>query len=375
MEIIAIYSSYKPNIAGVNRLLSFLHGCDELGVNVEMVFVYSNENGDRILSDSFKHVRFTYLWENHKCRNKYLKFIRSFYDVKKFVKGLQVGANVILMSSSEYLPFITWRSDINVYHERTEHPYVAKTFPSFLQKSYFRACVKTKGLFVISTPLRDFFNTMGVKKISIVNMTVDVNRFEGIIKHSVKDHYIAYCGSASNNKDGVDILIRSFAIVHEQFPWLKLYIIGNAPKANDDANNLQLVADLGIQDAVIYKGVIPTERIPQILKDADLLSLARPDSLQAKCGFPTKLGEYLLSGNPVVVTGVGDIPLFMKDGYNALVAEPGNVEDFAKKMIWVFNHPQEACTLGRCGKETALKCFNYYTEAKKIIDVMLNNLD
>ena len=48
-----------------------------------------------------------------------------------------------------------------------------------------------------------------------------------------------------------------------------------------------------------------------------MLVLARPDNIQAKGGFPTKLGEYLATGNPVVVTKVGEIPNYLIDGVNA----------------------------------------------------------
>lgn len=369
-DIIVIYYSYKPNTAPINRLLSFLHGFDDYGIEAEMVFLYPDEKANRADEFGFNHVHFSYLWKQNRSRNKYYKFLLSFFDVIRFVKRLSKGSKVLLISSSSYLPFIIWRKDIEVYHERTEHPYVAKTFPHFLQRSYLRACRKTKGLFVISTALGKYYQGIGVKNVSIVNMTVDDNRFNGIVKRDAKEHYIAYCGAASNNKDGVDILIKAFSIVHGQYPDLKLYVLGKAPKEDDETGNLNLVAELGIKDAVVFKGLVPAEQMPQLLVDADMLALARPDSLQAQCGFPTKLGEYLLTGNPVVVTSVGDIPVFLKNGENALIAEPGNVDDFADKMIWVINHSEEAKRIGLLGKETALKCFNYRTETKKIIEAM-----
>ena len=370
MDIIVIYNSYKPNVAAVNRLLSFLHGFEEIGVGVEMVFIYPNEKWDRVTSPNFKYVHFTYLWDKHKCRNKYYKFIRSFWDIYRYIKKLYSGSKVLLLSSSEYLPFITWRSDIEVFHERTEHPDVAKTFPSLLQNSYLKACTKVKGLFVISTSLYKYFKRLGVKNVYIINMTVDAGRFIGVEKTELKDHYIAYCGAASNNKDGVDILIKSFAILHEYYPSIRLYILGKAPKANDESGNLKLVKDLNLSDFVIFKGLVQSEKIPQLLVNADMLALARPDSLQAQCGFPTKLGEYLLTGNPVVITKVGDIPMFFEDQVNSLLAEPGDIEDFAAKMKWVVENPLESHIIGQRGKEIAMCHFNYLIETKKIVNAI-----
>jgi glycosyltransferase involved in cell wall biosynthesis len=86
--------------------------------------------------------------------------------------------------------------------------------------------------------------------------------------------------------------------------------------------------------------------------------LDRPQSRQAKYGFPTKLGEYLLTGNPVVVTSVGDIPLFLKDGESAYLVEPDNIEEFAAKLDYVLSHYEESKRVGQNGREVALKHFS-----------------
>lgn len=106
------------------------------------------------------------------------------------------------------------------------------------------------------------------------------------------------------------------------------------------------------------------------MKNAAVLALDRPDSLQAQCGFPTKLGEYLLTENPVIVTKVGDIPLFLKDGETALLAEERNPKEFSSKIIWALEHPEEAAEIGKAGAQVAMREFNYLNETKKIIDVI-----
>ena len=370
-EIIIVFASYKPNTAPTNRLLSILRGFDEQGVKAEMVFVYPSANADRLVC-SFENIRITYLWDKYSCRNKWYKYIRSFYDIWQYARGLANSSNLLLMSSSEYLPLLVRFKKINVYHERTEHPFAVKLKPAFLQNAYLKACKKTKGMFVISTALRDYYQSIGVKHVSVVNMTVDATRFAELKKEHRSCKYIAYCGTASNNKDGVDELIKSFAIAHKIHPDLKLYIVGKTPQRDDRAGNLQLIDDLGIQESVVFTGIVSAEQMPQLLKNADILALDRPDSLQAKCGFPTKLGEYLLTENPVVVTRVGDIPLFLEDGKSALMAEQRNPEAFASKIMWVLEHSSEAQQIGKAGAKVALRYFNYKTESRKIIDTILN---
>ena len=100
-----------------------------------------------------------------------------------------------------------------------------------------------------------------------------------------------------------------------------------------------------------------------------ICALARPDSLQSKCGFPTKLGEYLLTENPVVVTNVGDISLFLKDQESAFISSP-NYDEFANKLRFVLQNPELAQLVGRKGCRVALEHFNAKTEIEKMLNVM-----
>lgn len=370
-RLIVIYSSYKPNTAPTNRLLSFLKGFDEHGMKVEMVFIYPNYDCSRI-DETYQNINVKYLWDGHRKGGKLLKYIRSFWDVWCYVRKINEGSNVFIYGSKEYVPFFTKRKNIRVFHERTEHYNVVKIQPRFLQKAYKKSLSKLKGMFVISTALRNAYLQAGVRSVEIINMTVDSTRFVDLKKQPQETKYVAYCGTASNNKDGVDDLIKAFAIVHREVPSLKLLIIGRAPTRGDESGNVELVHQLSLGDSVVFKGVVPASQMPQILKNAEILALARPDSLQARYGFPTKLGEYLLTENPVVVTKVGDIPLFLEDGKSALLAEQHNPEDFAAKILWALKHEEEARMIGQEGAKVAMREFNYKIETEKIINTIFS---
>ena len=370
MSFIIIYPSYKPNQAPTNRLISFLRGLDELGVETVVTFIYPNEKKDRINPKGFSNVHFTYLWKEGRRDNKVVKYLRSFIAAWRYSCKLEKDAKVLLFGGGEYLPFFTRRKNLSVYQERTEHYNIAKLKPRFLQKRYLKSVRGLQGLFVISTALREAFLQIGAKNVVVVNMIVDANRFAGIEKQAVEHPYIAYCGSASNNKDGVDDLIKAFALVHERYPKMRLFIIGKAPSKSDESGNIGLVHQLGLDDVVVFTGIVPSEQMPQMLVNAKIVALARPDSLQARCGFPTKLGEYLLSGNPVVVTRVGDIPLFLEDRKTALLSNQRDPKDFAEKLLWALDHEKEAEAIGQAGREVALHHFNYKTETEKIVNTI-----
>jgi glycosyltransferase involved in cell wall biosynthesis len=108
------------------------------------------------------------------------------------------------------------------------------------------------------------------------------------------------------------------------------------------------------------------ENLPDMLGNAIMLVLARPESKQAEGGFPTKLGEYLATGKPVVVTGVGEIGDYLHDGENAYIAKPGDPRHFAEKMESVLNDYENALRIGARGQKLALTTFNYIFQGKEL---------
>lgn len=368
-NIYIVCNSYTPNTAPVNRILSFVRGFSELGVESEVVFLAPNSKRSKV-DKQYPHITFKYMWEKLPFSNRFVNKLAEEYYGWKFVRSLKPGDVVFLTNFGSIFFKVINRKGVKIVHEKTEHPDVY-SFKCFNLNRYKREVKKVDGMFVISTALKDYYVSLGLpkEKIEIVNMTVDSNRFAGITKQP-SEKYIAYCGTASNKKDGVDELIKSFAIVHNILPEVKLYIIGKTPDKDDASGNLDLIDNLGLKNSVVFTGIVSAEEMPQMLKNAAVLALDRPDSLQARCGFPTKLGEYLLTENPVVVTRVGDIPLFLEDGETALIAEERNPQDFSSKLIWALQNPEKASKIGKAGALVAMRKFNYLNETKKIIDVI-----
>lgn len=372
------FFDYTPHSASVNRLFAYLKAISEAGIKARVVF-FLREHGPFRVEEQLPGIEFQYMWErwyiNLPRMNRLLSLRLYLYQ---FVKRLSSGDTVFVYGFPDMLMALSHRTDIRVFHETTEHP--KASFGACLSTTtlvrYHEVCAKLDGVIVISQGLKDYFIQHGCdsSRVYVVNMIVDTSRFEGLKKHKTESKYIAYCGTASNTKDGVDQLIKAFALVVKRHPEYKLYIIGRTPSKQQYFENKNMVRDLGLEENVVFTGVVASDKMPQILKDAEILALARPDNLQAQYGFPTKLGEYLLSANPVIITRVGDIPLFLKDGESALIAEAGSPRAFANKLCWAIDFPDEAKKIGLNGKHVAEKHFNYETETHKLLKIMNLNI-
>lgn len=369
-----VYLSYRPNTAPANRALAYLKSADRMGVPIQVLFLLPDENKSKLFDD-FQNVKVKYCWEKYYINNPYLKYISYIFYLFCFFRKLRKGDKVYIYSLNDIIRRVVNNKRADFYYEITECPEVSLTTTELCKPTinkHLDFCKKVKSLFVISSSLKKYYVERGIleSKINIINIIVDAERFEGVRKDDSSERYIAYCGTASNNKDGVDQLIKAFAIVADKDKNIKLYIIGDTPSTDDSRKNEELIEQLGIKEKIVFTGKVPAEQMPQLLMNAQILTLARPDNIQAKYGFPTKLGEYLLTGNPVVVTAVGDIPLFLKDKINAMIVPPNNPAVFAERIAWLLDNPEEAKAIGDRGKELALSEFNGMTETKKLLEII-----
>ncbi len=205
-------------------------------------------------------------------------------------------------------------------------------------------------------------------------MTVDIKRFLNIKTESFmyKQPYIAYTGTFNNQKDGVDVLIHAFARIADKYPNHKLYLAGFY--YYDVTMQKELIEKYKLKDRVIYIDAIVKDKIPVFIKNAELLVMARPNSRQAQGGFPTKLGEYLATGNPVCVTCVGEIPEYLEDNVSAFMAEPGNVDSFVDAMHRALSNKEDAKRTGLNGLKIAEENFSLDLQSKRLFEFLKENI-
>lgn len=287
---------------------------------------------------------------------------------------------VIVVSNSLLLIYPIWVccriKNIKVLQEKSEFPFVLKN-KSILGRIYAKLYVGTTyklfdGLIVMTKPLMEYFNAKVRKNARLFEMpmTVDVDRFMVPKQPSEYGDYIAYCGDMAGNKDGVMNLIEAFDIASKTIRDVKLLLIGGSSNL-DELGRIKRYADSLKNSRILFYGKADRSAVPQLLVNAKALALARPASLQSSGGFPTKLGEYLSTGNPVIVTKVGDIPQYLNED-NAFVVEPDDNNAFARAIVAVFSDYDNALRIGAKGKDVAMTVFNAKIQAKRLNDFMIS---
>ncbi|MDE6284594.1 MAG: glycosyltransferase family 4 protein [Bacilli bacterium] len=363
---------FCPGEAWTNRILAYAKGLSELGEEVILFYLISDSKRT-LYNINIPGIKVVNLWEKDGFFQKKIRALSFLTNLYRFKKYVRKGDKVFMYGGYDYQLKMSMalRKRAKVFCEITEHPKINGT--SIFKINLIninRALKKLNGLFVISNSLKNYYEKIGVSsnKIHISNMFVDTSRFIGLTK-TTNQKYIAYCGTVSYNKDGVNILIEAFAKFIQKHPEYKLLIIGKAMTPIELDRLKELSKFLGVEQNVEFTGAIHPDKIPQILFNANILALSRPDNLQAQNGFPTKLGEYLATGNPVVVTRVGEIPLFIKHGINGYLSNP-DVDSFATQLTWVADNYKEALSVGQKGKELVFNDFSYLSQSRKVLNVI-----
>ena len=347
--------------ASVNRLLSYAKELVPLGNDVTVLSSGKSEEKEGVI-DGVKYRNYGYLG-----------LIKALVAIMKALKKEKLDV-AILVSNSLLLIYPIWftckTKGIKLLQEKSEFPFVLKK-TSFLGRLYAKIYVGTTyklfdGLIVMTKPLMEYFKDKVRKNARLFEMpmTVDVDRFLIAKGPSEYGDYIAYCGDMAGNKDGVMNLIEAFDIASKQIKDVSLLLIGGSSNP-DELVKIRQYVDWLNNDRIKFYGRADRAEIPQLLVNARALALARPSSLQSSGGFPTKLGEYLSTGNPVIVTKVGDIPHYLNVG-NAFVVEPDDNKAFAEAIVRVFVDYDKAKEIGTKGKDVAMSVFNAKIQAGRL---------
>jgi len=392
--LIATNEQFPIGMACTNRIISLAKGLVENDVTVKVVCFQTTEKLEQTVNSDakgfyegieFEYTPGTTIIAHTFLRRKRLGFRSLARALRILVDSSRRTDQCVLSlytTSAKYTTFFYLAArllGIILIQDEVEYPLVLRIKPeSWLGKIYASFYISYvyrlfDAILVMTNPLEMYFKDRIRKRARIlrVPMTVEMSRFLTNTWSSPEvSRYIAYCGYVGGNKDGVQNLIEAFAKLDARHDDVKLYIIGDASGTSDLERLQQLARDLGVQHRVVFTGRVLRDEIPRYLCNASILALARPAGLQSEGGFPSKLGEYLATGNPVVVTRVGDIPEYLTNGKDAFLVEPDDVNGFAGKLDHVLSNPDLARKVGLTGREVARTNFDYQVQGERIVQFL-----
>ena len=162
---------------------------------------------------------------------------------------------------------------------------------------------------------------------------------------------------------GIDLMLKAFALVAQQLPDAQLKILTH----ESFTDYLALSDSLGITDKLSILDVL-LEDLPAMLVQADVLLNPR-----TRCaGIPQKLLNYMAAGRPVVsFAGSAKIVIDRVDG---LVVENGNIHAFSEAMLELVFNTKLGDTIAAAGLKSMQTRHSWNSAAKQTLAVYYDTL-
>ena len=223
----------------------------------------------------------------------------------------------------------------------------------------------TGNIIAISSLLNDYYCGKGCNTVLIPTI-VNMEEYKGLKHRAIDDKVrIAYAGTPGK-KDYILNAIRALTLLDaKQREKIELNLYGP---------EVEQLRALGLSDetlsmcgdSLVCHGRIPYAEVKGRIADADFTVLLRPNKRYANAGFPTKVGESMACGTPVIANLTSDLGKYIIDGQTGFVCADESSESCAdafRKVLQMTDNEIEA--MRKTTLEMARNAFDYrvYTDA------------
>lgn len=158
---------------------------------------------------------------------------------------------------------------------------------------------------------------------------------------------------------GYEYFIRAIQEILLHVPRCRFVFVGDGP-ASDRIR--RLVRQAGVQNHVVFAGLVPASQIPAYISVMDVVVHA---SLRE--GLPRVIPQAQLMGKPVVAYNIDGAPEALDDGVTGYLVPPESVHELARRTAELLKDPAKAREMGRRGTQACRKRFD--------ADLMVENID
>ena len=378
-EKIAVLCSYEfpVGFASTSRIIAYCSGLKANGVAPEVfTFRWIADNEGKSISGEVNGIPYknSHLW--HSGKSKLYKMLIDCPKVKSgAIKNIRESnkrqkIDWVLISTDNcglleyYVPKIR-KEGIKVAFIGDEFPEpmrnkLAENITPRQIKRYKKIYELIDARIVMTRSLQDFYDTVvGPKPSFILPSIIDSRRFELEVSREErkKSNYLCYMGGFDPTSDNLDIMIRAFAKVLKKYPELELRLYGSPSPQNRQLFE-RVAVDEKIADKVRFMGRASYDEVPSIMAHAKIVMTSQPDNIRIRGSFSTKIGEYIASGTPTLVTKIGSIPLYFEHDKNIFFAKVNDVDDYSNQILNILADYNHALDVADAGQEYIKNSFN-----------------
>ena len=191
-------------------------------------------------------------------------------------------------------------------------------------------------------------------RIEVVPCGVDLSLFRPLDVHDARqrlglngEKVILYVGRVEPIK-GLELLLRSAAIMESQEPFKLMLIGGDNTKDGEVDRLMRLAEDLGIENVTEFVGTVDQKQLPLYYNAADVCVV--PSYYES---FGLVALEALACGTPVVASRVGGLPTVVQHGRNGYLVSWRCPEPFADCLEVILSSKGLRRSMGQAARQWA----------------------
>lgn len=314
------------------RLLNTALILQEIGYDVSL-FGYDFEEEIMV---KHRGVRCT-KWQITRGKGIARQHLRSQDIIRHFIKVLKNAPDIIMSCipgyTEEYSYLKGWAKENNVpfiqnlceWYSYCNFRGKFKVFRYARNEWLMRfTYTKVKNIVGISTMLTDYYEKRGANTLTVPTL-VDLEEYVNL-KHQISMRLcIAYAGKPAAKDLLANVIFAIGRLSEQEMSKLEFHIYGATA---EQLYKLGISQELlqRLSSAVHIHGYVPYKDVARCIADADFTILLRPNQRYAQAGFPTKVGESLACGTPVIANLTSDLKKYLVDGENSLICWDDSVE-------------------------------------------------
>jgi len=164
---------------------------------------------------------------------------------------------------------------------------------------------------------------------------------------------------------GLDTSLKALPLIRSSIPNFKLVIVG--ARGQQQQMIEQEAQMLGISDLIDIIGWQPFNKVNSYMLASKVGIVPHNNFEHTQTTVPHKLFQYMICAKPVLVSDCRPLARIVKETGAGYVFTANDPEDLAKKLIEIYNHPQEALQKGKNGKKAALGSYAWRNDANQLL--------
>jgi glycosyltransferase involved in cell wall biosynthesis len=186
---------------------------------------------------------------------------------------------------------------------------------------------------------------------------------DGSISYKKSRKYLVGYVGVIGEQEGLDLLLDSIQYVIRQRQDVQFAIIGDGTELNKIK---ELAGSMHLNNYIDFYGRVNDEILVDILNTADIC--VNPDKPTDMNNLSTmnKIMEYMALKKPIVQYDLKEGKF--SAGQASLYAQNVSTQDFAEKIIWLIQHPEERAKMGNYGYNRVVNELSWKHEEIKLIN-------